>query len=63
MHKAVEFDIEKEELKKYIEECLNEENIDYEIKIEDRWHCYNWYINNKWNKANTIANSIRGICI
>ena len=31
MHKAVEFEIEKEELKKYIEECLNEENMDSKI--------------------------------
>lgn len=37
MEKAIEFSIEKEELKKYLEECLIEENIDYEIRIEDRW--------------------------
>ena len=37
MEKAIEFNIGKEELKKYLEECLTEENIDYEIKIEDRW--------------------------
>lgn len=37
MKKAIEFDLEKEELKKYLEECLTEENMDYEIKIEDRW--------------------------
>ena len=37
MEKAIEFDIGKKELKKYLEECLTEENIDYEIKIEDRW--------------------------
>lgn len=37
MEKAIEFNIEKEELKKYLEECLAEENIDYEMKIEDRW--------------------------
>lgn len=37
MEKAIEFNIEKEELKKYLEECLKETNIDYEIKIEDRW--------------------------
>ena len=32
-----EFNIAKEDLKKYLEECLTEENIDYEIRIEDRW--------------------------
>ena len=37
MEKATEFDIGKEELKKYLEKCLSEENIEYEIKIEDRW--------------------------
>lgn len=37
MEKAIEFNIENEEIKKYLEECLTEENIDYEIKIEDRW--------------------------
>ena len=37
MEKAIEFNIGKEELKKYLEECLAEENIDYEIRIEDRW--------------------------
>ncbi len=37
MEKAIEFNIEKEEIKKYLEECLKEENIDYEIRIEDRW--------------------------
>ncbi len=37
MEKAIEFNIVEEELKKYLEECLTEENIYYEIKIEDRW--------------------------
>ena len=37
MEKAIEFNIGEEELKKYLEECLTEENIAYEIKIEDRW--------------------------
>ena len=37
MEKAIEFNIGKEELKKYLEECLTEENIDYEIRVEDRW--------------------------
>ena len=37
MEKAIEFEIENESLKEYLEECLNEDNIDYEIKIEDRW--------------------------
>ena len=37
MEKAVEFHIEKEDFKRYLEECLTEENIDYQIRIEDRW--------------------------
>lgn len=37
MEKAIEFNIKNNELKKYLEECLTEENIDYEIKIEDKW--------------------------
>lgn len=37
MEKAIEFNIVEEEIKKYLEECLKEENIDYEIRIEDRW--------------------------
>ena len=37
MEKAIEFEIENESLKTYLEECLKEDNIDYEIKIEDRW--------------------------
>lgn len=37
MEKVIEFNIVEEELKKYLEECLAEEKINYEIKIEDRW--------------------------
>lgn len=37
MEKVIEFNVDREDLKKYIEECLTEENIDYEIKMEDRW--------------------------
>lgn len=37
MEKAVEFEIKNEILKEYLEECLKENNIDYQIKIEDRW--------------------------
>ena len=37
MEKAIEFEIKNESLKAYLEECLKEDNIDYEIKIEDRW--------------------------
>ncbi len=37
MEKAIEFEIKNESLKTYLEECLKEDNIDYEIKIEDRW--------------------------
>lgn len=37
MKKVIEFGLEKEELKKYLEECLAEENINFQIKVEDRW--------------------------
>ena len=37
MKKAIEFNIKDEELKKYLEDCLKENKIEYEIKIEDRW--------------------------
>mgnify|MGYP004512766029 FL=1 len=37
MEKAIEFEIENESLKEYLEECLKEDNINYEIKIEERW--------------------------
>lgn len=50
MEKAIEFDIGKEELKKYLEKCLTEENIDYEIKIEDRW--IQKYLDTKRGKSN-----------
>lgn len=37
MKKVVEFKISEESFKKYLEECLNEEKINYEIKLEERW--------------------------
>ena len=37
MEKATEFSIDQTSLKEYLEECLTEQNINYEIKIEDRW--------------------------
>ena len=37
MEKATEFNIDQTSLKEYLEECLTEQNINYEIKIEDRW--------------------------
>ncbi len=37
MKKVIEFNIERNDLKEYLEERLREENIKYEIKIEDRW--------------------------
>lgn len=37
MEKVIELNIEEKELKRYLEECLIEEKINYEIKIEDRW--------------------------
>ena len=35
MVKVIEFNTEREELKKYLEECLKEENVYYEMKIEE----------------------------
>lgn len=37
MEKVIEFVDENNRLKKYLEDCLLEEKIDYEIKIEERW--------------------------
>ena len=37
MERAIEFNKENEELKKYFEDCLKDANIDYLIKVEDRW--------------------------
>ena len=37
MEKVIEFNIENEEQKRYLEECLTQENINYEMKIEERW--------------------------
>lgn len=37
MKKAIEFNINENELKRYLEESLIEEKIDYKIRIEDRW--------------------------
>ena len=37
MVKVIEFNTEREELKKYREEWLKEENVYYEMKIEERW--------------------------
>ena len=37
MEKVIEFNIEDSESKKYLEEYLREENIEYELTIEDRW--------------------------
>ena len=36
MKKVVEFKVSEESFKKYLEECLNEEKINYEIKLEER---------------------------
>ena len=57
MEKVIEFNIKRNDLKEYLEECLREENIEYEIKIEDRWiqryknaskyyQVYSLYVNN-----------------
>ena len=37
MIKAVEFNVNEGDFKKYLEECLSEKNINFEIKTEDRW--------------------------
>lgn len=37
MEKAIEINVNEKELKDYLEECLAEENINYEVRIEDRW--------------------------
>ena len=37
MEKVIEFNLEEKQLKEYIEESLKEKNINYEIKVEDRW--------------------------
>ena len=37
MEKVIEINKDRVELKEYLEECLTEEKIDYEIKIEGRW--------------------------
>ncbi len=37
MEKIVEFDLKNKELKQYLEKCLKEENIEYELKIEEKW--------------------------
>lgn len=37
MEKIVEFDLKNKELKQYLEKCLTEENIEYELKIEEKW--------------------------
>ena len=37
MKTVVEFKVSEESFKKYLEECLNEEKINYEIKLEERW--------------------------
>ena len=37
MDKIFEFKVQDERMKKYLEECLAEDKIEYEIKIEDRW--------------------------
>ena len=37
MEKIIEFDLKNKELKQYLEKCLTEENIEYELKIEEKW--------------------------
>lgn len=68
MYKIFEFNLDEIELKKYLEECLKEENINYKIEIEDRWiqkfkeaskyyQVYCLYVSNEdKNKAEKIIN-------
>lgn len=69
MEKAIEFNLGEKEFKKYLEECLAEENINYEIKIEDRWiqkfkeaskyyQVYCLYVNN--NNLDKVKQFIKG---
>lgn len=37
MEKAIEFNVNQEQLREYLEECLTEQNVNYEMKIEERW--------------------------
>ena len=37
MDKIFEFNVQDERLKKYLEDCLTEDKIEYEFKVEDRW--------------------------
>ena len=38
MDKIFEFNVQDERLKKYLEDCLTEDKIEYEFKVEDRWY-------------------------
>ena len=38
MDKIFEFNIQDERMKKYLEECMTEDKIEYEFKVEDRWY-------------------------
>ena len=37
MEKVIEFNLKEKQLKEYIEESLKEKNINYDMKVEDRW--------------------------
>ena len=38
MNKIFEFNIQDERMKKYLEECMTEDKIEYEFKVENRWY-------------------------
>ena len=38
MDKIFEFNVQDERMKKYLEECMTEDKIEYEFKVEDRWY-------------------------
>ena len=75
MEIVIEFVIENKEFKKYLEDCLIEENIEYEIKIEDRWiqkykdaskyyQVYCLYVNsNSFNKVKNFVNDYENATI
>lgn len=75
MEKATEFNIDQTSLKEYLEECLTEQNINYEIKIEDRWiqqyknaskyyQVYCIYVDhNNLDKVNKLLNDFKNATI
>lgn len=75
MEKVIEINKDRVELKEYLEECLIEEKIDYEIKSEGRWiqhfkqaseyyEVYCVYVdNNNINKVNKFVEDFENATI